>query len=352
MKLNLKPTRAQTRVLAPRALAMCLLVGPIAACSTGGPGPAPTSHAKVDDRFADLPEGGIYKVGNPYQVEGVWYYPAEDYSYVEEGIASWYGPDFHGKRTANGERYDMNELTAAHPTLPLPSIVNVTNLDNGRQIKLRINDRGPFKSKRIIDISRQGAQLLGFKEAGTARVRVEIDRAESIDIKNQYLARAPGEMPKITAAPRATVAAESLSPPTTVISSSGVQSPPPVALKQPKPAPSAAATKPALVARAPLPAATAPPTQPQPAVPGKAKIDLPAGTGVYIQAGAFADPANAHRLEQQLKEFGNVFVVTINLNGKQLYRVRLGPLQDDTGAEALLGQVKSYGYEDAQIVRF
>ncbi len=372
MKLKFKPSRVQARILAPRfmaprLIALCLLVGPVAACSTGQ-APSPTTDIPTDERFADLPEGGVYKVGKPYQVEGVWYYPSEDYSYVEEGIASWYGPDFHGKRTANGERYDMNSLTAAHPTLPLPSIVNVTNLDNGRQLKLRVNDRGPFKSKRIIDISRQGAQLLGFKEAGTARVRVEIDRAESIDIKNQYLARAPGELPKITASPRATVAAESLAPPTVVISGSqpspqmsnpqqaGAKQAPALATKPSAPKPTqakpAAPSQPTMVARAPMPAATPPPANPQPAVPGKAKIDLPAGTGVYIQAGAFADPANAHRLEQQLKEFGNVFVVTINLSGKQLYRVRLGPLQDDTGAEDLLTQVKSYGYEDAQIVRF
>jgi rare lipoprotein A len=327
----LGPKHAASRLAASHILTLCLLVGPLAACSTGS---APSSVTKApDDERSGLPEGGIYKVGNPYQVEGVWYYPAEDYKYVEEGVASWYGPDFHGKRTANGEKYDMNALTAAHPTLPLPSIVNVTNLDNGRQVKLRINDRGPFKSKRIIDISRQGAQLLGFEAQGTARVRVEIDPTESLTIKNQYLARAPGELPKIAAAPRPTVSTETLSPP--VLTQ-------PVA---PKPVP------PSAVARAPLPA-TSPSPAPQPAVPGKAKIDLPAGTGVYIQAGAFADPANAHRLEQQLKEFGNVFVVTVSVSGKQLYRVRLGPLQDDTGAEQLLDQVKSYGYPEAQIVRF
>jgi rare lipoprotein A len=258
----------------------------------------------------------------------VWYYPAEDYSYVEEGIASWYGPDFHGKRTANGERYDMNALTAAHPTLPMPSIVNVTNLENGRSLKLRINDRGPFKSRRIIDVSRQAAQLLGFKEQGTARVRVAIDRDESLTIKNQVLARAPGELPKVAAAPRPSVAATPLDPP-------------PGTPVTPAPPP-----RPTQVARAPEPAL------PKRAEPGTAAIDLPAGTGVYIQAGAFSDPANARRLEQQLREFGNVFVVAVSVSGKQLYRVRLGPLQDDTGAEDLLGQIRSFGYEDAQIVRY
>jgi len=118
--------------------------------------------------------GGAYKVGDPYQVGGVWYYPAEDPYYDEVGIASWYGDPFDGRRTANGEIYDMNELTAAHKTLPMPIFVRVTNLDNGRSLVLRVNDRGPFVGDRIIDVSRRSAQLLGFEQAGTARVRVQV----------------------------------------------------------------------------------------------------------------------------------------------------------------------------------
>ena len=106
-------------------------------------------------------QGGSYKVGKPYKISGQWYYPKEDYSYSEVGIASWYGKDFHAKKTANGENYDMNTLTAAHRTLPLPSIVRVTNLENGRSLVLRVNDRGPYAKNRIIDISKRGAQLLG-----------------------------------------------------------------------------------------------------------------------------------------------------------------------------------------------
>lgn len=89
-------------------------------------------------------QGGVYKVGNPYKILGRWYYPKEDYSYSEVGIASWYGPDFHAKRTANGEKYNMHSLTAAHRTLPLPSIVKITNLENGRSLVVRVNDRGPY----------------------------------------------------------------------------------------------------------------------------------------------------------------------------------------------------------------
>src|SRR5258706_6517917 len=115
-----------------------------------------------------------YKAGKPYQVDGVWYYPAVNYDYDETGVASWYGPGFVGHSTASGETYDQNALTAAHKTLPLPTLVRVTNLENGRQIQLRINDRGPFVNNRIIDLSRRAAQLLGMDQQGTAKVRVQV----------------------------------------------------------------------------------------------------------------------------------------------------------------------------------
>ena len=112
------------------------------------------------------------KIGRPYQVYGVWYSPADDRNYDVRGIASWYGPGFHALSTANGERYDQNGLTAAHKTLPMPSWVEVENLDNGRRLVVRINDRGPFVAGRIIDLSRRSAQLLGVDTAGLARVQV------------------------------------------------------------------------------------------------------------------------------------------------------------------------------------
>ncbi|MBK8212088.1 MAG: septal ring lytic transglycosylase RlpA family protein [Rhodospirillales bacterium] len=141
--------------------------------STPRPGEPPTDVS----RAAAATPG--YKVGKPYQIKGVWYYPQVDYGYIEEGIASWYGPGFHGKATANGESYDMNDLTAAHRTLPMPSIVRVTNLENGRSLKLKVNDRGPFARERIIDVSRRASQLLGFHMQGTTPVRVEIVEDES-----------------------------------------------------------------------------------------------------------------------------------------------------------------------------
>src|SRR5579864_9268691 len=129
-----------------------------------------------------------FKVGQanytvaPYEVNGVWYYPKVDYDYDATGTASWYGPGFDGKPTSDGEIYDMNGLTAAHKTLPLPSVVQVTNLQNGRALRLRVNDRGPFVDGRIIDLSRRAAQLLGVEAVGTAPVRVRILKEPSIEV--------------------------------------------------------------------------------------------------------------------------------------------------------------------------
>lgn len=115
---------------------------------------------------------GTYKIGQPYKVAGRWYTPMEDPGYDRSGVASWYGTDFHGRKTANGEVYDMHALTAAHPTLPLPSYVYVTNLANGRTLLVRVNDRGPYAADRIIDLSRRTARLLGTEASGLGQVRV------------------------------------------------------------------------------------------------------------------------------------------------------------------------------------
>jgi rare lipoprotein A len=117
--------------------------------------------------------GGVYRVGKPYVVAGRTFVPEENTSYRSEGLASWYGRDFHGRLTANGEVFDMESITAAHPTLPMPSYVRVTNLANRRSLIVRVNDRGPFHGNRVIDLSHKTADLLGFKDNGVARVRVE-----------------------------------------------------------------------------------------------------------------------------------------------------------------------------------
>src|SRR5256885_13532990 len=114
--------------------------------------------------------GGTYRVGKPYMVAGRTYVPEEDVNYRAEGMASWYGDDFHGRQTANGEVFDMTSLTAAHPTLPMPSYARVTNLANGRSLVVRVNDRGPYHGNRLIDVSNRAADLLEFRGHGVARV--------------------------------------------------------------------------------------------------------------------------------------------------------------------------------------
>lgn len=135
-----------------------------------------------------LGAGGYYKVGKPYQVNGKTYVPKDDRDYRETGVASWYGPGFHAKTTANGERFDQDAITAAHRTLPMPSHVEVQNLENGRKLVVRVNDRGPFAKDRIIDLSRRAAQLLGFDTKGTARVKL---RRVYPDERRQNLAAEP-----------------------------------------------------------------------------------------------------------------------------------------------------------------
>lgn len=125
---------------------------------------------------------GRFQVGKPYNIAGKTYYPQESYASVQTGVASWYGPGFHGKKTANGERFDQNALTAAHPTLQLPSLVRVTNLENNRTLIVRVNDRGPFHGGRVMDLSKAAAEELGFRNKGTAQVRLQVLGPESMAI--------------------------------------------------------------------------------------------------------------------------------------------------------------------------
>src|SRR5712671_6539394 len=153
-----------------KTASLLLAASALAACATHPRLPPPSPIAPTQQPAAS----GIYKVGNPYQVEGVWYYPREQPGYDETGIASWYGSDYHGKLTADGEVFDRTGVSGAHPTLPLPANVRVTNLENGRSMVVRVNDRGPFINGRIIDLSEHAADLLGFRQNGTARVRVTL----------------------------------------------------------------------------------------------------------------------------------------------------------------------------------
>jgi len=168
------------------AVAACLM---LANCASSGkfasrvdPKYGVSSSPRVVAFGEPVPKGGgTYRVGKPYTVGGRVYVPEEDVNYREEGLASWYGDDFHGRLTANGEVFDMESLTAAHPTLPMPCYARVTNLSNGKSLIVRVNDRGPYHGNRLIDVSNKAAELLEFKGNGVARVRVE------------YVARAPLE---------------------------------------------------------------------------------------------------------------------------------------------------------------
>jgi len=314
-------------------LAFALLA--LAACAEHGP-KAPTQQAVPG-----------YKVGKPYQIDGAWYYPAVDYTYAETGIASWYGPDFHGLATANGETYDMNALTAAHRTLPMPSMVRVTNLENGRQIALRINDRGPFANNRIIDVSRRAAQLLGFEQQGTARVRVEIMDAESRQLAMLAGASVPPTQqttaggqpdalasPKVTAAPAGMVTEEALAPP------SGATAAPAQLPPAPQPPP-----QPVVVATVTVPAAS---QGPQP--DGRVTLLPVRKTAMFIQAGAFTNLANASRLRTQLTSFGHAQVVPAYVGTQKFFRVRLGPIATLAEADATLAKVVASGHPEARLI--
>jgi rare lipoprotein A len=164
--------RSAATVAACLALANCASSGKFA--SRVDPKYGVSSSPRVVALGEPVPKGGgTYRVGKPYMVAGRVYVPEEDTSYRAEGLASWYGDDFHGRLTANGEVFDMASLTAAHPTLPMPCYARVTNLSNGKSLIVRVNDRGPYHGNRLIDVSNKAAELLEFKGNGVARVRVE-----------------------------------------------------------------------------------------------------------------------------------------------------------------------------------
>jgi len=175
-----------------------------------------TASARVVDPDDPVPKGGgVYRVGKPYVVAGQTYVPQENRRYSAEGLASWYGNDFHGRLTANGEVFDMNGISAAHPTLPMPCYARVTNLATRRSIVVRVNDRGPYQANRVIDVSVRAAQLLGFHTNGVARVRVEYVGPAPLDGSDDRLLAATlreGE-PAPAPSPIIVAAAKSFLPP-------------------------------------------------------------------------------------------------------------------------------------------
>jgi len=296
-----------------RAAAIALAGLVLVSCASREEAKLPPSPYPPGSDTAVLPDGtgGIYKVGTPYYVEGLQYVPREDKRYDESGIASWYGPNFHGKRTANGEIYDMYKISAAHKTLPMPSMVRVTNLENGRSLVVRMNDRGPFARGRVIDMSYRAAQLLGFEHQGTAKVRVQYEGLAEVS---------PPAVPK---------------PPVQETSLDDLP-PPPLA---PEPAPATIASY-----------------EPEPLPPRSSGLYVetetvaPIRSDIYVQAGAFSDPFNASQLRNRLDRIGPASVSSVTVNGREFHRVRIGPIATVKEADKILERVVAAGEENARIL--
>jgi rare lipoprotein A len=292
-----------------------LLLIAIAGCSSSPPSPE-----------------GTYKLGKPYQIAGRWYHPEYDPGYDRVGVASWYGEPFHGRATANGEVFDRGIVTAAHPTLPLPSMVSVTNLDNGREMTIRVNDRGPFVGDRIIDLSQEAARQLGFEQRGLAPVRVRfVSLADARGTPpSPTLPPAPAAVaergraaPPPALAPAQVAAAEP--PPTQTLAGRGRTAPPPT-----PPAVQVAAAEP-------------PPIQTLAEAPARCH-------GRFIQVGAFAERARAQRMVAELHALEPMPVSLAAPAEDRLARVRLGPIPDPASASAALERLKRFGFAGAFIV--
>lgn len=285
----------------------------VAACSSG---PSHQGSSVPTARSSTIPmtKDGR-KIGNPYQVAGVWYYPKDDPAYDETGYASWYGTEFHGKKTANGEVFDMNTLSAAHKTLPLPSYVKVTNLENNRTMVIRVNDRGPFVSGRIIDISRRGAQLLGFHAQGLTKVRVQVSDEYGNPLSTgRALSEGPREAAPAQVASNDVLMEESLDAPA----------------GEPLPA---------------APVATPPVRTPAPVVASSAS------GGHFVQIGAFSDRSGAEAQARKLESIGEqAEIEPVEAGGRRLWRVRIGPFSLKDMADSVLSKVVSNGFFDARVM--
>ncbi len=336
--------------------------------------------------------GGSFKLGSPYKVAGRWYVPREEPGYDRRGTGSWYGDDFHGRKTANGEIFDMHALTAAHPTLPLPSYVYVTNLTTGRTIMVRVNDRGPYVSDRIIDLSHASARALGYENQGHAAVRVRYagraplngdDRRES-----QYMASQPwyrGAAPAVASytPPNAPLDVPEPFPAGTAGRWSPTAYRSALAGKPLAPAPVTAQRWAALPQRTgsladstsagyspagdvvnpnELTWRASPPSKPAPAfyvgngavarhgLGGAPANERHTTSGVYVQVGTFRDQANAERMRRGLGHIGPVEVAPIGDGSSSMYRVRIGPMPA-ADAQTAQAEVTAQGVRGSRIVQ-
>lgn len=257
------------------------------------------------------------KIGAPYQVNGIWYIPAHEPDYNETGSASWYGNGFNGHVTANGEIFDENIVSVAHPTLPMASLVEVTNLENGRSIIARVNDRGPFVGNRLVDVSARGAELLGFKEQGSAQVRV------------RYIGQAPQAE---TTAPR-NLEANNLQ--IGNVTTRGYVPTRMAQTPQTRPiAPNVQTTRnPVTTTRV-----------------ASANIASSRTSNRYVQIGVFSNRTNAERALHNVDTLGNTKIVPIDANGNSLYRAVLGPFNDAASANNIASEAINKGVEGAHVI--
>jgi len=247
------------------------------------------------------------RVGPPYEANGRWYVPTPEPGYQQTGTASWYGAQFQGQRTASGETFDQEALTAAHPTLPIPSLVQVTNLENGREVIVRVNDRGPFVGDRLIDMSRGAAAVLGFEQSGQARVNV------------RYLGPAPRR-----------------------VNADGT--PAPASTQVPAAAPVQTEEGPLLPPAIQTGELAGAPVDERPA------YAAPAVGGYFVQVGAYSDPGNAQRVRAAVAAAGPVVVDIRNTaSGAELFRVRVGPWASREEADAARQTLSSLGYGDSVV---
>ncbi|MCK5556435.1 MAG: septal ring lytic transglycosylase RlpA family protein [Alphaproteobacteria bacterium] len=301
-----------------------------------------------------LESRSAYKIGDSYKIDGVRYYPKEEFTLVETGIASWYGPGFHKERTANGEIFDQNELTAAHRTLQLPSIVRVTNLENGRSVVVRVNDRGPFKHGRVLDASKRTAELLGFKGKGTARVRLKVLERESRVLAEA--AKNGEDTTRLTLTELRKNASGKVSP--VVLQPIKVASPSTNIDELPESLLTPTITVDELISSKrgwnsapsnrmaeghidkgrfmPDPVVTKAPVNP---------------TGIFVQAGSFAVFDNAERLTKRLVKIAPTVIEPVTIKSRKMYRVKLGPLASVEEADKVLEKVIQTGQTNARIVK-
>ena len=304
-----------------------LLLACVTACAShrGGSGSSVASH-------------GMYKVGNPYQIDGVTYVPQEEFNHVETGIASWYGPGFHTKATANGETYDQQDHTAAHRTLQMPAIVRVTNLENGRTTVVRINDRGPYARGRIIDMSRAAADDLGMVGKGTAHVRIDQLPAESETVKDVALG---GGGPAEQQAALVQLAAGRRSPPAPAPTPAPTMAPAPV--EQAAPPPQEVLVR----AEPPRGAGSA---RGGPTIASLASGSSQSGGSFYVQTGAFSTMNNATRQRELISSYGSTEIFQASAGGRDVYRVRIGPYTTPDAAGIVADRLKRSGYGEARVV--